>query len=100
MSLRKQQLLSRHRRHKRIFLLASLAGLVAIGVFAVWWLVPLLLLLGWIAHEAWFADHLFYSPQDDYQYGFPPEAARQSVSLVKGRLQLSVPAGGRRDLDT
>ena len=63
MSLRKQQLLSRHRQHKRIFLLASLAGLVAIGVFAVWWLVPLLLLLGLLlvnevvrSTRAWFAS--------------------------------------------
>lgn len=91
MSSRKQRLLSRHRRHKRLFLLASLVVLVAIGVFVVWWLVPLLLVLGWIAHEAWFADHLFYSPQDDYRYSFPPEAARQSVSLVNGRLQLTAP---------
>jgi hypothetical protein len=100
MSSRKQRLLSRHRRHKRLFLLASLVVLVAIGVFVVWWLVPLLLVLGWIAHEAWFADHLFYSPQDDYRYSFPPEAARQSVSLVNGRLHLTAAVGGRRDLDT
>ncbi|MBL8376068.1 PIG-L family deacetylase [Accumulibacter sp.] len=91
MSSRKQRLLSRHRRQKRLFLLASLAVLAAIGVFVVWWLVPLVLVLGWIAHEAWFADHLFYSPQDNYRYSFPPEAARQSVSLVNGRLQLSAP---------
>jgi hypothetical protein len=51
----------------------------------------LLLLCGWIAHEAWFADHLFYSPQDDYQYGFPAATARQNVSLSDGRVQLSGP---------
>ncbi|MCP5248254.1 MAG: PIG-L family deacetylase [Candidatus Accumulibacter sp.] len=91
MSSRKQVLLNRHRRHKRIFLLAALLLLAAVGVLVAWWLVPVLLVLGWIAHEAWFADHLFYSPQDDYRYVFPTGTARQSVTLADGRVQLSGP---------
>jgi LmbE family N-acetylglucosaminyl deacetylase len=38
-----------------------------------WWISPLLAVLFWVAHEAWFADHLFYSPRDSYHYEFPPE---------------------------
>jgi hypothetical protein len=26
-----------------------------------------------VAHEAWFADHLFYAPGEDYQYRFSAE---------------------------
>ena len=91
MSQRKQQLLRRHRRQKRIVLLVTLLMLLPLGAFVAWWLVPVVLALGWIAHEAWFADHLFYSAHDDYQYRFPVDAAAQKVSLVDGRLQLSAP---------
>lgn len=91
MSSRKRQLLRRHRRQKRLVLLVTLLVLAPLGVFIAWWLVPTVLLLGWLAHEAWFADHLFYSPHDDYQYTFPAATATQSVSLVGGRLQLSAP---------
>lgn len=91
MSSRKQQLLSRHRRHKRLFLLAAMAALTVLGVLVAWWLPPILLPLGWVAHEAWFADHLFYSPQDSYRYTFPTATARQKVSLVNGCLQLGEP---------
>lgn len=91
MSARKQQLLKAHRRNKRLFLIAFLVGLLLIGWLVAWWLVPLLLVLAWIAHEAWFADHLFYRPADDYQYSFPAQAARQSVSLEGGVVRLSEP---------
>ncbi|WP_313952394.1 PIG-L family deacetylase [Accumulibacter sp.] len=91
MSARKQQLLSRHRRHKRLALLIALVLLAALAVFVAWWLLPALLAVGWIAHEAWFADHLFYSPRDDYQYRFPPDTAQQDVSLLDGRVTLSAP---------
>ncbi|MBN8512766.1 MAG: GlcNAc-PI de-N-acetylase [Candidatus Accumulibacter regalis] len=91
MSSRKQQLLKRHRQRKRFLLLVALLLLAALGVFVAWWLPPVLLLPGWVAHEAWFADHLFYSPQDDYQYHFPAETAQQTVSLIAGRVQLSAP---------
>jgi len=89
MSARKQQLLKQHRRNKRLFLIAALVVLALLGVLVAWWLVPLLLVLGWIGHEAWFADHLFYSPRDDYQYQFPAGTPRQAVTLQGGKLQLS-----------
>lgn len=88
---RKPQLLSRYRRQKRYLLLLAGLLLVVLGVFVAWWLLPGLLLLGWIVHEAWLADHLFYSPHDDYQYRFPPDTPRQQVSLRDGRVQLSEP---------
>jgi LmbE family N-acetylglucosaminyl deacetylase len=91
MSARKQQLLKAHRRNKRLFLIAFVLALLLIGVLIAWWLVPLLLVLAWVAHEAWFADHLFYRPGDDYQYNFPAQTARQTVSLEGGIVRLSEP---------
>lgn len=91
MSARKQQLLKAHRRNKRLFLIAFVLALLLIGVLIAWWLVPLLLVLAWVVHEAWFADHLFYRPTDDYQYVFPPQTARQAVSLEGGVVGLSEP---------
>ncbi|VVN10781.1 hypothetical protein PS662_03833 [Pseudomonas fluorescens] len=85
---RKQQLLKRHRRNKRIGLLIALVLLIAIGVLVVWWLPLVLALLGWIAHEAWFADHLFYSPGDDYEYSFAPYTQQPKVHLDGERLRL------------
>ncbi|MBC8996415.1 PIG-L family deacetylase [Pseudomonas sp. N40(2020)] len=91
MSARKQQLLKAHRRNKRMFLVAFLVALLVIGFLIGWWLVPLLLVLAWVAHEAWFADHLFYRPSDDYRYDFPANAARQQVSLDGGVVRLNGP---------
>lgn len=91
MSSLKQQLLRRHRRQKHLVLLATLLLLAPVGIFVDWWLVPLVLFVGWIAHEAWFADHLFYSPRDDYQYAFPADTVAQNVSLADGVLRLSAP---------
>ncbi|HRF74663.1 MAG TPA: PIG-L family deacetylase [Accumulibacter sp.] len=91
MSTRKQHLLSRHRRRKRLALLVALMVLAALGVLVAWWLPPLFLALGWIAHEAWFADHLFYSPQDDYRHAFPAETTQQVVTLADGHLRLGAP---------
>ena len=88
---RKQQLLKRHRRNKRMGLLAGLIVLIACGVLLAWWLPPVLAVLGWIAHEAWFADHLFYSPQDDYQYSFPADSERPAARLEGERLLLDQP---------
>ena len=68
-----------------------LAGLLLIslaGIFIHWSLVPLVLLLGWIAHEAWFADHLFYSPGDDYRYLFPDNTPEHAVLLADGCLSV------------
>lgn len=81
MSGRKQALLKRHRRHKRLAMLVALLVLVPLGVWVAWWWLPLLLVLGWIAHEAWFADHLFYAPGDDYSYVFA-----DSARAINGRI--------------
>ncbi|WP_347505777.1 PIG-L deacetylase family protein [Pseudomonas anguilliseptica] len=81
MSARKHILLKRHRRQKRIALLLALVVLALVGVLVAWWWVPILLVLGWVAHEAWFADHLFYSPGDDYSYAFA-----ESTRAVNGRI--------------
>lgn len=89
MTARKQQLLKAHRRRKRLFLIAFLIVLLAAGFLLGWWLVPVLLVLAWVAHEAWFADHLFYRAADDYQYHFPKDAAQQAVKLDAGVLRLS-----------
>lgn len=88
---RKQQLLKQHRRNKRLGLLLGLVLLLGLGVFVHWWLPLLLLPLLWIAHEAWFADHLFYSPGEDYQYCFPPECVTHPVKLVDGLVQVQAP---------
>lgn len=92
MSARKQQLLKEHRRKKRLVLLVALLALVALGVFAPWWSVPLAVLLGWVAHEAWFADHLFYSPRDDYRYDFPEGQLSLPASLGPHGLHVATDA--------
>ncbi|WP_336332991.1 PIG-L deacetylase family protein [Pseudomonas putida] len=83
----KQQLLKRHRRNKRLGLLAGLVALVALGVFSWWWLPLLLLPLLWATHEAWFADHLFYAPDEDYAYDFGEQARQVAASLHAGLLK-------------
>jgi LmbE family N-acetylglucosaminyl deacetylase len=88
MSARKQQLLRRHRKSKRISMMVALAFLLLIGALVSWWLVPLFLALGWVVHEAWFADHLFYAPHDDYHYVFSDDAVPYPVSIRDGRLDL------------
>lgn len=88
---RKQQLLRRHRRNKRVALLAGLLSLIVIGVLVAWWLPLLLAIVGWVAHEAWFADHLFYSPKDDYQYNFAPDSEVTGLVLQGGQLRLDSP---------
>jgi LmbE family N-acetylglucosaminyl deacetylase len=93
MSARKQRLLKAHRRNKRVFLVVFLLLLAVIGFCAGWWMVPLLLVLAWVAHEAWFADHLFYRAADDYRYEFPPDTLKQAVSIEHGVVRLSEPLG-------
>ena len=88
---RKQQLLKRHRRNKRISLVIGLLLLIASGVLVAWWLPLLLAVVGWIAHEAWFADHLFYAPKDDYQYRFAADTECPDVRLEGGRVLLQAP---------
>lgn len=86
---RKQALLARHRRNKRRVLLAGLVLVLVAGVLVAWWLPLPLLLLAWVAHEAWFADHLFYSPADDYAYSFDNDAELSSVALKGEQLELT-----------
>lgn len=88
---RKQQLLKRHRRNKRTALMVGVLLLVVIGILVAWWLPLLLAVLAWIAHEAWFADHLFYAPNEDYQYRFAADAEVSGVRLEHGRLLLDQP---------
>lgn len=88
---RKQQLLKRHRRTKRIALLIGLLVLIAAGVLVAWWLPLILAVVLWAAHEAWFADHLFYSPSEDYAYAFPHGSEVPGLRLDAGRLLLDAP---------
>ncbi|PVZ15612.1 MULTISPECIES: PIG-L deacetylase family protein [unclassified Pseudomonas] len=88
---RKQALLRRHRRNKRIGLIVGLLLLVVMGVLLAWWVIPLGALLAWMAHEAWFSDHLFYSPAQDYQYALPTQR-QWAVSVAGGRLALPADA--------
>ena len=94
MNGRKQQLLKRHRRNKRIALLVALLALLLVGVFVAWWLPLLLVGLGWVAHEAWFADHLFYSPRDDYRYDFPGDCLNVPVRIEQGMLRVDADLEG------
>ncbi|MGH8389142.1 MAG: PIG-L deacetylase family protein [Pseudomonas sp.] len=89
MSARKQQLLKRHRQRKRVVLIGALSAALLFGIFVAWWPLPLLLMLGWVAHEAWFSDHLFYAPGDDYRYDFPAGTPQLPVTLVDGVLRVS-----------
>ncbi|WP_457979681.1 PIG-L family deacetylase [Ectopseudomonas composti] len=98
MNGRKQQLLKRHRRNKRLALLLGLLVLLVLGVFVAWWLPPALLVLGWMAHEAWFADHLFYSPRDDYRYEFPEDCLSVPARLEQGVLQVEADLDGHDTL--
>lgn len=95
---RKQQLLKRHRRNKRLGLLAGLVALVAVGVFSWWWWPLLLLPLLWAAHEAWFADHLFYAPAEDYAYDFGEQTREAPVSLNGGLLKADCALQGNETL--
>ncbi|MDF9617902.1 PIG-L family deacetylase [Pseudomonas entomophila] len=95
---RKQQLLKRHRRNKRLGLLAGLLMLVALGVLVAWWLPLVLLPLLWAVHEAWFADHLFYSPGEDYAYRFAEDTREAAASLQGDLLQTDVALQGDETL--
>lgn len=88
MSQRKQQLLRQHRKNKRMAMLALVAVIGLCSVLLSWWCLPLGLLLSWLVHEAWFADHIFYAAGDDYQYSFPEEAQSLELQLRNGVLKL------------
>ena len=86
---RKQQLLKRHRRMKRLGMLAALILLLAVAVLCSPWLALALLFFGWIAHESWFSDHLFYSPRIDYRYRFDDAVASLPARLENDRLRIT-----------
>ncbi|KAF1033095.1 MAG: hypothetical protein GAK37_00236 [Pseudomonas sp.] len=88
---RKGALLKQHRRTKRICLLVGLLLLIGLGAWGPWWLPLVLAGFAWVVHEAWFADHLFYSPKDDYQYRFPADTEQPVVRLDNGRVLLAQP---------
>ena len=88
---RKQQLLKRHRRNKRFGLLVALLVLAVCAVLLPWWVSVLVAVLSWVAHEAWFADHLFDSPKDDYQYQCAAHSQGPGVRLENGRLRVDQP---------
>ncbi|MDH0648003.1 PIG-L family deacetylase [Pseudomonas sp. GD03858] len=88
MSAHKQQLLKRHRKRKRVILLVVLVVLLLSALWA-WWLPPMLAVLLWVAHEAWFSDHLFYVPGSDYQYDLQ---ASERHALRNQDGMLAVPA--------
>lgn len=88
MGNRKQQLLRQHRRQKRTALLVIMSLVVLLAWLTSVWLLPLGLLSAWLIHEAWFADHLFYSPKDDYVYAFPEDVPVHTLTVSNGRLTL------------
>ena len=89
MASRKNFLLQRHRRKKRITLILLALALPVVGLFVeIRWILPLLL-FAWVAHEAWFSDHLFYSPGVDYAYRFDERAEALPVVFSGGCLTLA-----------
>lgn len=97
MSARKKALLKKHRRNKRVImalLVLILVAFIDFGIYDIgpWWISPVLAILFWLAHEAWFADHLFYSPRDSYHYDFPSGTVELPVSLENGRLVFATDA--------
>lgn len=86
----KQTLLRQHRQRKRFALLLALIALIALALAGMAWLLPLLALLGWVLNEAYFSDHLFYSPAQDYRYDLNA-AVQLPVQLPAGKLQLAEP---------
>lgn len=87
MSANKQQLLKRHRKRKRVILLLALVVLLLSALWALW-LPPVLAVLLWVAHEAWFSDHLFYVPGSDYLYDLQA-SERHALRSQDGVLALS-----------
>lgn len=70
-------------------LIAGLACLV-LAAYAGWWLLPALAFVLWLAHEAWLADHLFYSPRSDDLHQLAPDWTRVAT-VADGRLHVSDP---------
>ncbi len=89
MTTRKQILLKRYRRKKRVALVVFACALGGFGFFAGGGWMALALVLGWMAHEAWFSDHLFYRSDADYAYRFDERLETLAVDFSEGRLRLA-----------
>lgn len=85
MTDRKQVLLKAYRRRKRAAVFILAVGALSLAVFLSPWYALCMLVFAWVAHEAWFADHLFYRPGEDYTYRFPPEVQAVAVTLSGGK---------------
>lgn len=90
---KKQLLLKKHRQKKRIILIALAIFVLLLLVIAcfvplVACFIPFVILAIWLGHEAWLADHLFYSPKQDYCYDFPTATIKLPVILDQGIIQL------------
>lgn len=91
---KKQQLLKKHRQKKRFILIgfATFTLILLISSFfisIIAYFIPILLIAIWIIHETWLADHLFYSPKQDYQYHFPENTLEEVVSLNQNTLVIN-----------
>ncbi|UYZ83223.1 PIG-L family deacetylase [Entomomonas sp. E2T0] len=92
---KKQQLLKKHRQKKRLILIGFAIYLLAwiIACFFVPFLacfIPFIIIGIWIIHEAWLADHLFYSPKQDYLYNFPANTFTVAAQLQQDTLQIDL----------
>ena len=76
----KQALLKRYRDRKRLGV-AVVIPAIAFASLLVWWLPLPLLVLAWLVHEVWLADHQFYSPAQDYLFRFPGDPETVGVTL-------------------
>ena len=98
---RKENLLKRHRRRKRIAFVILACLIVFVGLQAGIGWVLLLLVLAWIAREVWFSDYLLYAPDTDYVYHFDPQLEIVPVDFSDdGQLTLSVGATAPGEDDT
>ena len=86
MSARKQQLLRRHRKHKRIALLVALVALLLLGALVAWWLVPLLLVLGWIALRGLVCRPPVLQPSGRLRLCIPGRCPALSGAIDGGRI--------------
>lgn len=77
------------------FLLAWLIGSYFIPLLLCF--VPLLVIGIWIIHEAWLADHLFYSPKQDYLYSFPDDTQTIEAHLINHQLVFKEPLPEKAD---
>jgi LmbE family N-acetylglucosaminyl deacetylase len=97
MASRKETLLKRHRRKKRIAFAVFACLLVATGfLVGIEWAL-LFFVLAWVVHEVWFSDHLFYAPNTDYIYRFDERLETVAVDFSDDRLTADSASFGEND---